>query len=173
MARAAVPNNPLRSQFDSGSEPGPPPIPKSLPNETAPEIRDKLITFSLKHPAWSSVRISDHLRLEGISVSGNTVHNLWVKKKMETKYKCLLRLEEERLGPEMELTEEQIRLLEKANPCFRERKIESPYPGYLLSQDTFHVGTIKGLGRIWLQAVVGTYGSFAFEMGGLYGLPFF
>ena len=62
----------------------------------------------------------------------------------------------------MDLTEEQIRFLEKANPCFRERRVESPYPGYLLSQDTFHVGRIKGVGRIWLQAVVDTYGSFAF-----------
>jgi transposase InsO family protein len=40
--------------------------------------------------------------------------------------------------------------------------VESPYPGYLLSQDTFHVGRIKGVGRIWRQAVVDTYGSFAF-----------
>ncbi len=34
--------------------------------------------------------------------------------------------------------------------------------GYLLSQDTFMVGTIKGVGRIYLQAVIDTYGSFAF-----------
>ena len=52
--------------------------------------------------------------------------------------------------------------MEKANPCFRKRKVESPYPGYLLSQHTFQVGTIKGVGRIWLQAVVDTDGSFAF-----------
>ena len=54
------------------------------------------------------------------------------------------------------------RLLEKANPCFRERKVESLYPGYLLCQDTFLVGTLKGIGRIYMQAVVDTYGSFAF-----------
>jgi transposase InsO family protein len=62
----------------------------------------------------------------------------------------------------VELTEEQIRLLEKANPCFRERKVESLYPGYLLSQDTFMVGVMKGVGKIYLQAVVDTYGSYAF-----------
>ncbi len=139
-----------------------PPIPKSSPHETAPEVRDKIIASSLKHPAWSSVRLSDHLRLEGISVSASAIRNLWIKENMENKYKRLLRLEEEKADTELDLSEEQIRLLEKANPCFRERHVESPYPGYLLCQDTFMVGTIKGIGRIYLQAVVDTYGSFGF-----------
>ncbi len=139
-----------------------PPVPKSFPGETLPEVKDKAIALSLVHPAWGPVRVSDHLRLEGISVSPGTIRNLWIKENLETKYKRLLRLEEEKNGQEMELTEEQIKLLEKANPCFRERKVESPYPGYLLSQDTFMVGTLKGIGRIYLQAVVDTYSSFAF-----------
>jgi len=42
---------------------------------------------------------------------------------METRYKRLLRLEEEKNGQDMDLSEEQIKLLEKANPCFRERNI--------------------------------------------------
>ena len=139
-----------------------PPIPKSFPNETAPNVKEKVIALSLKHPAWGPLHISDHLRLEGGSVSPSTVRNIWLKEEMETRYKRLLRLEENSNGQAIELTEEQIRLLEKANPCFRERKIESPYPGYLLSQDTFLVGTLKGIGRIYLQAVVDTFGSFAF-----------
>ncbi len=139
-----------------------PPIPKNFPNETAADVKEKIIALSLKHPAWGPVKISDQLRLEGVSVSPSTVRNLWIKEKLETKYKRLLRLEEEKNGQDLDLTEEQIRFLEKANPCFRERRVESPYPGYLLSQDTFHVGRIKGVGRIWLQAVVDTYGSFAF-----------
>jgi len=138
------------------------PIPKTFPNETSPEIKEKVKELSLKHPARGPVQISDRLRLEGIAVSPSTVRNIWVKENMETRYKRLLRLEEEKNGQDMELTEEQVKLLEKANPCFRERKVESPYPGYLLSQDTFMVGTLKGIGRIYLQAVVDTYGSFAF-----------
>jgi hypothetical protein len=105
--------------------------------------------------------LSDKLRLEGISVSPGTVRNPWLKEGMETKYKRLLRLEEEKNGQDVELPAEQIRLIEKANPSFRERKVESLYPGYLLSQDTFLVGTLKGSGRIYMQAVVDT-GSFAF-----------
>jgi len=94
-------------------------------------------------------------------VSPSTIRNLWIKEEMETRYKRLLRMEK-RERPGYHLTEEQIRLLEKANPCFRERHVESSYPGYLLCQDTFMVGALKGIGRIYLQAVVDTYGSFAF-----------
>jgi transposase InsO family protein len=139
-----------------------PPIPKSFPNETLPEIKEKIMRLSLQHPAWGPMRIADNLRLEGIYVSPGTIRNLWIKEDIETKYKRLLRLEEQIHGHDIELTAEQIIFLEKANPCFKERKVESLYPGYLLSQDTFYVGTIKGIGRIWLQAVVDTFGSFAF-----------
>ncbi len=139
-----------------------PPIAKSFPNETPAEVREKVVKLSIEHPAWGPLRISDNLRLEGISVSPSTVRNLWIKEGLESRYKRILRLEEEKNGKGIELTEEQIRLLEKANPCFRERKVESAYPGYLLSQDTFFVGTIKGVGSIYLQNVVDTYGSYAF-----------
>jgi transposase InsO family protein len=139
-----------------------PPIPKSSANETPAEIRKKVIDLSLEHPAWGPMKISDHLRLEGVTVCPSTVRNIWIKENMETRYKRVLRLEEQKNGKDVELTEEQIKLLEKANPCFRERKVESLYPGYLLSQDTFMVGTLKGIGRIYLQAVVDTYGSYAF-----------
>lgn len=139
-----------------------PPIPKSCPHETPGETKEKIVRLSLLHPAWGPQRLSDHLRLEGVSVSPSTIRNLWIKENLETRYKRMLRLEEEKIGEEMDLTEEQIRLLEKANPCFRERHVESPYPGYLLCQDTFMVGTLKGIGRVYLQAVVDTYGSFAF-----------
>jgi transposase InsO family protein len=139
-----------------------PPISKSCPHETPPELRDKIIALSPDHPAWGPVRICDHLRLEGLSISPGTVRNLWIKEEMEKRYKRLLRLEEEKSGQDIDLTEEQVRLLEKANPCFRERHVESLYPGYLLCQDTFMVGPIKGIGRIYLQAVVDTYGSYVF-----------
>jgi len=40
--------------------------------------------------------------------------------------------------------------------------VETLYPGYLLCQDTFYVGTLKGVGRLYLQAVVDTFSSYAF-----------
>jgi transposase InsO family protein len=127
-----------------------------------------VLTLSIAHPSWGQTRVSDQLRLEGVSVSAGTVRNIWIKEGLETRYKRILRLEEERAGTDIDLTEEQVRLIEKANPCFRERRVESLYPGYLLCQDTFSVGVTKGVGRVYLQAVVDTYGSYAF--GKLYTL---
>ena len=41
-------------------------------------------------------------------------------------------------------------------------EIETEHPGYLGSQDTFYVGTIKGVGRIYQQTFVDTYSKVAF-----------
>ena len=61
-------------------------------------------------------------------------------------------------------TEAQLQALEAAK---RERKdhpdeIETQHPGYLISQDTFYVGYLKGVGRIYQQTVIDTYASVAF-----------
>lgn len=139
-----------------------PPIPSSHPNEVPAEIKERVIELSLEHPAFGQQRISDQLALEGISVCPTTVRNIWLKSGMETKYKRLLKLEELLAGEKVELTAEQIKLLEKANPEFKERHVESEYSGYLLCQDTFYVGRMKGVGRVYLQCVVDTFGSLAF-----------
>lgn len=49
-------------------------------------------------------------------VSAVTICNVWLKEGMETRYQRLLRLEEKAAAEGFELTEEHIRLLEKANP---------------------------------------------------------
>lgn len=139
-----------------------PPIPLSHPNQLPEKTKKRIIDLSLEHPAFGQQRISDQLALEGLSVCATTVRNVWIKERLETKYKRLLRLEEKFMIKGFHLTEQQIRLLEKANPEFAERHVQSDYPGQLLCQDTFYVGRLKGVGRIYLQAVVDTYGSFAF-----------
>ncbi|NMA12570.1 MAG: ATP-binding cassette domain-containing protein [Chloroflexi bacterium] len=62
----------------------------------------------------------------------------------------------------LELSSEQIARIEHYNPCFKERHVESFRPGELLCADTFFVGTLKGIGKLYLHAVVDTYGSYAF-----------
>jgi hypothetical protein len=42
------------------------------------------------------------------------------------------------------------------------RTVTSSAPGELLSADTFFVGSLKGVGRVYLHAVVDTFGSYAF-----------
>jgi transposase InsO family protein len=71
-------------------------------------------------------------------------------------------LEERTAQSEIELSAEQVAFIEKHNPCFKERHVESSCPGELLNQDTFFVGHLKGVGKVYLHAVVDTYCSFAF-----------
>jgi transposase InsO family protein len=72
------------------------------------------------------------------------------------------RLEERALEEGLELTAEQVALVEQANPCYRERHVESSRPGELLCQDTYRVGNLTGVGQVYLHSLVDTYGSYAF-----------
>src|SRR5689334_10088246 len=61
------------------------------------------------------------------------------------------------------LTEDQVQALEKA----RQEKeahgeTETEHPGYLGAQDTYYVGMIKGVGRIYQQTFIDTYSKLAF-----------
>ncbi|MBC8477970.1 IS481 family transposase [bacterium] len=139
-----------------------PPIHKSHPQTTPPETVEKILTLAMKHPTRGCVFLSDKLKLQGVSVSSPTVQKILIKNKMGSRYERLLKLEQVALDDKIELTAEQVKFIEKANPCFRERHVESSRPGELLCQDTFYVGQLKGVGKVYLQAVVDTFGSYAF-----------
>ena len=139
-----------------------PPIHKYHPMTTPAETVKRILVLSLEHPGWGCVKLSSMLKLEEISVSSPTIQNILIKNKMGSKYERLLKLEERVSKKAIKLTPEQVALIEKYNPCFRERHVESSRPGELLSQDTFYVGTLKGVGRVYLHAVVDTYSSYAF-----------
>ena len=139
-----------------------PPILKSNPLTTPPEQVDRILAMSLLHPTWGCNKLCDSLALEGVKISFPTIQNILNKHGMGTRYERLLKLEEHSLNQEIELTPAQVAWIEKANPCFRERHIESHRPGEVLSQDTFYVGVLKGVGRVYLHAVVDTFGSYAF-----------
>ena len=139
-----------------------PPVHKTHPQTTPEQVVEQVLALSLKHPAWGCVRLADHLRLQGISISSPTVQRILIEHGMGTKLERLFKLEEQAAAEPIELTSEQIAQIEKANPCFRERHVESSRPGELLSQDTFFVGTFKGVGKVYLHTVVDTYSSYGF-----------
>ena len=60
------------------------------------------------------------------------------------------------------LTESQVQALErKKEEQEAHGEIETEHPGYLGSQDTFYVGTLKGVGRVYQQTFVDTYSKVA------------
>lgn len=141
-----------------------PPVHKTHPQSTPEATVQQIIQISLEHPSWGCHRISHHLKLTGNYVSGPTVQRILHKNGLSTMYDRLFRLEEQAASQPLKLSAEQMAMIEKANPCVRERHIESSRPGELLAQDTFYVGHLKGVGKVYMNVVVDTYGSYAFAL---------
>src|SRR3712207_2512505 len=139
-----------------------PPIARSHPQTTPPETVERIRELALAHPAYGCNRIEALLALEGKRVSAITVQKILNDGGLGTRHERWLALERKNAEEPIELSAEQAAFLERLNPCFRERHVESGRPGELLSADTFMVGTLKGIGRVYLHAVVDTHGSYAF-----------
>lgn len=139
-----------------------PPIHRSHPQTTPPETVERIKALALEHPAYGCNRIEALLALEGRRVSAITVQKILNDHGLGSRYDRWLALEQANAEQPIEFTGEQVAFLEKLNPCFRERHVESQAPGELLCADTFFVGSLKGVGKVYLHAVVDTYGSYAF-----------
>jgi hypothetical protein len=90
-----------------------PPIHKSHPFTTSPEVEERILESSLEHPSWGCTRLSHWLKLEGISVSSPTVQRILIKHEMGSRYERWLKLEERQASDGMELTGEQVAFIER------------------------------------------------------------
>lgn len=132
------------------------------PNRVAPEIEEQIIAYAVERPTHGAQRVANELRLKGFNVSAGGVRGVWLRHELETRYKRLLRLEAQAQDTTYVLTDEQIRLLERHSCDFRMRHVEASRPGELLNQDTFYWGTLKGVGKVYVQVVVDAFCSLAF-----------
>lgn len=127
-------------------------------NRVAPEIEQKVLDYSLQYPTHGQFRTANELKQQGIIVSGGGVRSIWLRYDLQTKGQRLKRLEKWATENLNILTESQIKALESA----KERdeacgEVESPHPAFLTAQDTYYVGTIKGIGRIYQQTGIDTH----------------
>jgi transposase InsO family protein len=124
------------------------------PNRVSEEIEKAILDHCLSHPTHGAQRVADELLLRDVQVSAGGVRGVWSRNGLATRHERLLRLEETSRKRRLKLTEDQIRLLERFDPEFRERHIEVKYTGELVAVDTFFVGTLKGVGKVYLQSVL-------------------
>jgi transposase InsO family protein len=134
----------------------------SMPNQTRKDLEEKILIYSLRYPSYGYGRVAMGLRLEGLYVAPSRVRYVFQRRGLNRKYQRFLRLEQEYQEKGFALSGEQVELLSRFSDRFQSRHVESHHPGYLLCQDTFEVGYMKGVGRIYLQAVVDSYNSFGF-----------
>jgi transposase InsO family protein len=132
------------------------------PNRVAPEIEEKILAYALEHPTHGQQRVANELRMQNLQVSPAGVRNVWMRHDLETRHKRLLRLEKQVQDDTFILSAEQIALLERHSVDFRCRHVEASRPGELLNQDTFYWGTLKGVGKVYVQVVVDVFCSLAF-----------
>ena len=135
----------------------------NLRNRMDEKNENAILEIAFEYPAYGQVRASNELRKRGLFVSAGGVRSVWLRHSLET-FKKRLQLVEERSAKEgFILTEAQVQALERKKQDDIEcGEIETHHPGYLGSQDTFYVGNLKGVGRIYQQTFVDTYSKVAF-----------
>ncbi len=119
----------------------------------------KVNASSLEHPSRICVKLADHLRNQDLWISSPKLQKLLLRNVMGSVYERWFRLEKKHLEEGIELSPEQIAKLEDYNPVLKAWHVESSRPGELLSLD---MGYLKGIGKVYLHAVVGTFSSYAF-----------
>jgi hypothetical protein len=136
------------------------PIPK---NRVEPTVEQAVVQMAFDFPAYGKSRVCNELRKKGIFISAAGVRCVWQRHNLEVFDKRLKSLEERMTKEGIILTEAQVIAMERKKEkqeAFGE--IETEHPGYLVAQDTYYVGSIKGVGRIYQQTVIDTYSRVAF-----------
>jgi transposase InsO family protein len=131
------------------------------PNRVEEAVEQAILDYCLACPTHGPVTVANQLMLKGIQVSSGGVRGVWSRHNLLSKHDRLLRLEKHSREQNIELTDSQIRVLERFSPEFRERHIETKHTGDLVSVDTFMVGSLKGVGKIYLQTVIDCHSRYA------------
>ena len=156
----------FKELYDTGGEAALQEISRKKPilkNRVDPDVEEAVVQLAIENPALGQLRVSNELRKKGVFISPGGVRGVWLRHDLETFKKRLKALEAKVAQDGIILTEEQLAALERAKENKEAHgEIETEHPGYLGSQDTFYVGTLKGVGRIYQQTFVDTYAKVAF-----------
>jgi len=134
------------------------------PSVISEPLQEKIIALSLLHPVFGARRLVRLLSDQEIFVSESSVYKILRRNGLRTRVKRIQKLEELYFSDNYSLTNDQEELIDKHNPCFRERHGQSSLPGQLLCHSILELKQLDGLGPLYLHVVVDTYCASAFGM---------
>ena len=156
----------IKELYDTGGESALFEVSRSKPNNknrVDQSIETAVVKAATEQPSWGQQRLSNELRKQGVFISGGGIRSVWLRHGLETFKKRLTALEVLVAAEGTILTEAQLVALERKKEEQESiGEIETEHPGYLVAQDTYYVGNIKGVGRIYQQTVIDTYTRVAF-----------
>jgi transposase len=117
------------------------------------EIEKLILEFSRQHPAAGPQRISDELRLSGVRVGKTAIYNALKRHGLNHKKSRYIKAQNPSIMAR--------NTYQREDTTGKKNSIKTKAPGYLLNIDTFYVGTIKGIGRIYQIAAIDTFSNFA------------
>ncbi|HEY6083094.1 MAG TPA: IS481 family transposase [Chitinophagaceae bacterium] len=134
-----------------------------LKNRIAASDEGAVAAYAVEHPEHGQLRASNELKKRGVSVSAAGIRCVWMRHDLETFQKRLKALEAKVAQDGLILTGSQVAALERKKQEQESKgEIETYHPGYLGAQDTYYVGYIKGVGKIYQQTFIDTYTKVAF-----------
>jgi transposase InsO family protein len=135
----------------------------NLKNRVDEQTEAAVVAYAIDQPAHGQVRASNELRKRGVFISPSGVRCVWMRNDLACFKDRLKALEEKSAKENFILTESQVQALErKKHDDVVAGEIETAHPGYLGSQDTYYVGNLKGVGRIYQQTFIDTYAKVGF-----------
>lgn len=156
----------FKELYETGGEAALMEMAKNRPNpknRVDPAVEEAVLELAYDQPTWGQVRVANELKRRGLTVSAAGVRGVWARNDLRTTKERLKALEAKAAQEGRVLTENQVAALEQAK---RDQEaagdFESECPGYCGAQDTFYVGTLKGVGRIYQQTFIDTYTKMGF-----------
>lgn len=115
-----------------------------MPSEMSLSKKKLLLRFVQQHPSWGPKRLAYAFQQEGIAITGPSIWNHLKRFRLNRRYQRLVYLERLRVNHQP-LTEQSLRVAQR-----QFHKIQRGFwPGHVVGLDTFYVGHLKGVGRIY------------------------
>jgi transposase InsO family protein len=115
-----------------------------MPNEIALSKKKVLLKLVQAHPSWGPVRYARAFREKGIAIGPSCIWYHLRRFDLNRRYQRMIYLETLK-AHHQPITERTLRQIKRQS----HKKYKGLWPGHIVALDTFYVGHLKGVGRIY------------------------